>query len=218
MNKTTLIVSIVERGKGDHTISTFKDFGVYPYMKLVASGTASSELLDVLGFATSKRTIVLSIAESSQAYFLMNELRKRDTLRLHSKGIVFTIPMDGISALLYKIANDVSNTQEVKTEESMNQDSLILVSINQGYSDEVMSTAKKYGAKGGTVFKANFKDNDYIAKEYQVSFQKEKEILAIVASNEIKKDIMNHIHEEHGLSSKAQALMISLPVNDKVLL
>ena len=218
MNKTTLIVSIVERGKGDQTIETYKDFGCYPYMKLVANGTASSELLDVLGFATSKRTIVLSIIEDNESHIFMNELRKRDKLRLHTKGIVFSIPINGISALLYKIANDVVTTETKKEEDNMNQDSLILVSLNQGYSDEVMATAKKYGARGGTVFKANFKDNDYIAQEYQVAFQKEKEILAIVASNEIKKDIMNHIHEEHGLNSKAQALLISLPVSDKVML
>ncbi len=218
MNKTMLIVSIVERGKGDQTIATYKDFGCYPYMKFVASGTASSELLDVLGFATSKRTIVLSLIEEHESKAFMEELRKRDKLRLHTKGIVFSVPMNGISSLLYKIANDIAVTEHEKVEDCMNNDSLILISLNQGYSDEVMATAKKYGARGGTVFKANFKDNDYIAQEYQVAFQKEKEILAIVASNDIKKDIMNHIHEEHGLNSKAQALLISLPVNDKVML
>lgn len=218
MNKTTLIVSIVERGKGDQVVATYKDFGCYPYMKLVASGTASSELLDVLGFANSKRTIVLSIIEDKQSKVFMEELRKRDKLRLHTKGIVFAVPINGISSLLYKIANDVATSEIEKVEDNMSEDSLILVSLNQGYSDEVMATAKKFGARGGTVFKANFKDNDYIAQEYQVAFQKEKEILAIVASNDIKKDIMNHIHEEHGLNSKAQALLISLPVSDKVML
>lgn len=219
MNKNIeCMISIVERGKNEVLVEVLKSHGCFPHLQFIANGTASSELLDLLGFGTGKRDVVISIGEAETVHLLMEELKQRERVQIPSKGIIFTISVNGISALLAKTAYKIANTEGVKEQPMETKESLILVSLNQGYSEEVMETAKKYGAKGGTIFKANWTDAKRLEESYGISLNKEKEILAIVASNDIKKDIMNHIHEEHGLDTKVQALVLSLPVNDKVIL
>lgn len=219
MNKVECIISIVERGKSEHLIHTFKEFGCLPHLQFVANGTASSELLDMLGFGTSKRDVIFSIGEEHTTHALMKEIKERDHIHLHTKGIIFTCSVTGLSAILVKATEHLA--KDVKREDedmAQGKDSLILVSLNQGYSDEVMTVAKKYGARGGTVFKANWADAEELENLYGISLHREKEILAIVANNEIQKDIMTNIHKEFGTDKKVQALVLSLPVNDKAIL
>lgn len=219
MNKSIeCIISIVERGKSDSLIQAFHQFGCLPHLQFVANGTASSEVLDVLGIGTSKRDVILSIGESNTVHQLMNEIRDRNKIKLHSKGIIFTIQSTGLSALLTKSAFQSAIQEEIKEEHTMNKNSLILVSFNQGYSDDIMAVAKESGARGGTVIKANWADAEHIENKYGVNIHKEKEILAIVADNNIRKDIMNSIHQKYGQDPKVQALLLSLPVTDKVTL
>lgn len=217
-NSIECIVSIIERGKHDPIIKVIRSQGCLPYLQFVANGTASSELLDLAGIGTSKRDVIVSIGERDTVHNLMSEIKNRDKLKLHTNGIVFSVKVNGLSALLAKNAFEIAK-QDVQEMNIMNyKDSLILVSLNQGYTDEVMATAKKYGAKGGTVMKANWTDAQQIENKYGVTLHKEKEILAIVASNDIRKDIMDHIHEEHGINTRAQAMVMSLPVTDKAIL
>jgi len=213
------IIAIIERGKGEKLTDTFQKYGCFPHLQFLAQGTATSELLDVLGFDTNKRDVIISLAEEDTAYSLMTELMERENINLHTRGIAFMIPVSGISALLAKTAYKIAK-QDPKKEEFMenNKDSLILVSLNQGYCDEVMNTAKQHGAKGGTIIRANWADAGQLETMYGVCLHEEKEVLAIVASNQIRQDIMNAIHSTHGLNTKAQALVISLPVNGKAIL
>lgn len=219
MNKSIeCIISIIERGKGDFLIEEFHNFGVLPHLKFMAYGTASNELLDTFGFGTSKRDVILSIGEENTVHCLMNEIRNRNRIYLHSKGIIFTMKTSGISSLLAKSAYQ-SATKEINEEEHMSKkDSLILVSFNQGYSDDIMAVAKAHGARGGTVIKANWADAEHMEEKFNVPIHREKEILAIVAKNDIQKEIMMAIHEKYGQDSKVQALLISVPILDKAML
>lgn len=217
MNKPIeCIIAIVERGKDENLIKTFHNFGCLPHLHFIANGTASNEILDMLGIGTTKRNVIISIGEENIVHCLMNEIRNRDSIHLHTKGLVFTIKATGISSILAKSVYQNTLTTENMEEHMKNKSSLILVSFNQGYSDDIMSIAKSHGAKGGTVFKANWADAEHIEEKYNVPIHREKEILAIVADNNIRKDIMNAIHQEYGRDSKVQALLLSLPVLDKV--
>jgi len=51
-------------------------------------------------------------------------------------------------------------------------------------------------------------------KFFGVSVQDEKEIILILTSKEKKVPIMRAVCEAHGLNSKAQGIVFSLPVDD----
>ncbi len=214
MHKTNCVVSIIERDKVNRVLSTFSENGCCPFLEFLAKGTASNEMLDLLGFSTDKRAILLSLADEQTSQNLMKELKSREKIQLHTKGIVFVSPINALSSGLYYMTNPSMNNNKLEEKKEMNRDSLVLISINQGFSNEVIHTAKKYGAKGGTVFKANWRNDECLEND----FHKEKEILAIVTSVEKKKELIQHIHQNHGPDSKAQALIISIPVTDKVIL
>ena len=94
--------------------------------------------------------------------------------------------------------------------------SLIMAIVNQGYSEEVMNAARPAGARGGTVFPARRLVNEETMKFWGISIQPEKEIVLIVAQAPYKKAIMQAIGECCGFHSDAHGLVISLPVEDAI--
>ena len=90
---------------------------------------------------------------------------------------------------------------------------LIVAIVNQGYSDELINTAKEAGASGGTVLSARGQAHEGTVKFFGISVQDEKELILILTSREKKLSIMRTICETHGLNSKAQGIVFSLPVD-----
>ena len=58
--------------------------------------------------------------------------------------------------------------------------SLILIAVNQGYTDSVMKTARKAGATGGTVIKARLAEAQEIEAYANTMLNEEKEIFCLV--------------------------------------
>ena len=211
-----LLVSIVERGKGMQIIEYYKTFKLYHHSQVSGRGTAASHLLDTLGFGTAERDIVLTFGSQDTIRRLMYHLKDEDRSKLNIQGIAFSLNMSGMSTIL---AVCLSQMEEMGTEredqimEQNNHYSLILVTVNQGYTDAVMNTARAAGARGGTVVRARWTGADEIQKMVGITLQAEKEVLAIMTHNEERNAIMEEIDRVHGLRSSAQAMVISLPID-----
>jgi len=91
---------------------------------------------------------------------------------------------------------------------------LIIAIINHGYSDELMNVAREAGASGGTVIHARGLAHEGPIKFFGVSVQDEKEIVLILTSREKKLPIMETVSRSHGIASKAEGLIFSLPVEN----
>ncbi len=91
---------------------------------------------------------------------------------------------------------------------------LICCVINNGYSDLVMSAAKKKGARGGTIFHGKGTGAEDAEKFFGIKISPEKEIVLIVVEAEQKDDIVSAIYEEAGLDTKGQGIIFTLPVDD----
>ena len=97
-----------------------------------------------------------------------------------------------------------------------NEFELILVIVNKGTTDLVMSAAWKAGSTGGTITVARGTANPEMTKFYGINVQPEKEVVFIVVPVDIKDKVMKTIYDEAGLSSKGQGIIISLPIVDTV--
>jgi len=110
-----------------------------------------------------------------------------------------------------------TDSVEQKKEEAMQEEkkhSLILISVNQGYTENVIATARSLGARGGTVFRARWGGGKDVEQQpHGLSVQSEKEIIAIVVANELRNPIMDTVNEKHGLKTDAQAIVCSLSVD-----
>ena len=84
--------------------------------------------------------------------------------------------------------------------------SMILVTVNQGFTDTVMDTARKAGARGGTIIRGRWVGDESFAQSRGItSLQAEKELIFIVVATEIRSKVMEAINREHGLESEAGA-------------
>ena len=83
-----LLCTIVERGGGQRAFRTYEKHGIALHYRISGEGTASSDLLDLLGFGTSERDILISPARRSAVDALVEEIH-RDGSHMRAKGILF---------------------------------------------------------------------------------------------------------------------------------
>ena len=130
-----------------------------------------------------------------------------------------SIPVSGLNSLVANLA--AYHAESLKEKEEGNdmersENSLILVVCARGCTDDVMTTAKTHGARGGTVIKGRLSGRKELEQAYEVDLKAEREIVAIVVPTSLRNPIMEAINTEHGLRSEAQAALCSLPIEQIV--
>lgn len=97
-----------------------------------------------------------------------------------------------------------------------NQFEVILCIVNDGFSEDVMETAKEFGARGGTVLHARGTVSKEAEKLFNISIQPEKEIVMILVPSSIKDKILHGLYKMVGLDTPGQGIAFSLPVDEVV--
>lgn len=214
-----LFVTIVDRNRANNVVEFYRQEGIHYQFITIGFGTASSEILDVLGLGESDKAVIFSIAPKFKVQIIFEHLKEKLFFDRPGRGIAFTIPISGINSLFTLLNQDLQNKIEgelSKMEHQTTKNSMIFTVVNQGYTDELMETAHKSGATGGTILHARGVGSEEAEKFLGITMQKEKEIVMIVVPKEKKREIMKAICEHHGIKSKAQGMVLSLPVEDMV--
>jgi len=102
----------------------------------------------------------------------------------------------------------------IEKSKSSSKYSIVIGIINQGYSEEVMDTAKANGVRGGTVVHARRIGIEDAVKFLGISLQEEKELLMILTTKENKHQVMKELSSKHGVKSETRGVYLSLPVED----
>ena len=93
---------------------------------------------------------------------------------------------------------------------------MVVCIINAGHSQDVVDAARKAGARGATVVRARGTANAKLEKQFGIPIQPEKEMVLIIATAEIKDDILRALYQSCGLDSDGQGIAFSLPVEQVV--
>lgn len=215
-----MIVTIVERGAGAAMIRLYQKNQVFLHCQCPGRGTATSEIMDILGLGSSEKDVVLSYATASAAARLLGQLDSELRGSVGTSGIVFDMPLTGLNnlvaaAIAYQTEGNRKGENSVE-QESMGKNTLILVTCSRGSTEAVMDTAKKAGARGGTVIKARWTGVEDLEQSYGLTLQREREIVAIVVPNGIRNAVMEAVNAEHGLKSDSQAMLCSMGVEQIV--
>ena len=187
----------------------------------MGKGTASSEILDLLGIGSTEKAVILCLEQEVGVQVLLKEARKKLNPYSPAAGIAFTVPLSAINdpvLLIFKqsiLKNEkiAADGEGANMSEKYTHD-LIVSIVNHGYSEELMNTARTAGATGGTVITARGQAHEGAVKFFGVSVQDEKDLLLILTAREKKVNIMQAICEKHGLNSEAQGIIFSMPVDD----
>ncbi|MDR3122618.1 MAG: hypothetical protein LBU16_02430 [Treponema sp.] len=214
------VVFIVDWTRVREVTDVFEQEKIRFHFIAKARGTASSDILDLLGIGSSDKAVVACLEQDVGIPALMRETTKK--LRLHNPGagIAFTLPLSGINQPILQVFKESieknfkipMETEAEKVSSEIKFDLIISV-VNQGYSDEFMAVAREAGAGGGTVVNARGIAHQGPVKFFGISVQDEKEIIAILSTRERKAPIMQAVCQAFGISSQAEGIIFSLPVD-----
>lgn len=217
LKQMALIMSIVERGSGNKLTKLYTENQVFTHIRCEGIGTATSEIMDILGLGSAEKDVVLSLTPLGTARTLLTKLNEDLGSAVPGRGIAFTVPLAAVSNLVAAVINNRTKLEIETEEEDMQQkSSLILVTVNQGFTDEVMDTAKKAGARGGTIIRGRWMANENFESLPGLADQEEKEIITIVVPKEIRNTVMEAINDKHGLQTEAGAMVCAMAVDQVV--
>lgn len=95
-----MIVSIVERGRGRPLVEFYTARQMTAHLLCLGQGTASSEMLNLLGLGASEKDVLLSIGSRDSVQRAMQAMSNRNLgCPVRGRGVVFSVRLTGINAL-----------------------------------------------------------------------------------------------------------------------
>lgn len=179
-------------------------------------GTASSEMMDILGLGTPEKRVLLTVLPKPFADRMGRKLKEAAVIGTKNSGIAFTLPMSGANHLLLQMLKALQGEETNERGKSGMEDmkyALIAAVVNLGYSENVMEAARGAGAGGGTVIPGRRTGSEEAIQFWGMSIQEEKEMILIITEQENKLKIMQAISAKCGLHSEADGLVLSLPID-----
>lgn len=206
------VISIVDRDRADSMNKLYKELDLPLTVTMLGRGTATGEQLATLGLVAGEKSVITTVADREKTQQLMKNAKRRLFIDIPGNGIMMSIPLKSVGGGR-TLAYFMNSAQESKGAPNMNFDhELILVILNQSYTDDVMIAARDAGA-GGTVVHAKGIGAKYTQKFFEVSLSNEKEIILIAAKSSKKAEIMKAIVEKAGPDTPAGAIVFSLPIS-----
>ena len=95
IKKLKVLFTIVDRNKGEFYMDVISQFEVNWQMALQGKGTATSELVDLLGLNIHK-AVILSVVREDQVEPIMHTLEDKFVTIKNGKGVAFAVPMSSI--------------------------------------------------------------------------------------------------------------------------
>jgi hypothetical protein len=187
------------------------------HYKMNAVGTASSEMMDILGLGTPDKSVLMSILPKATADEVLKKLLKELRLGSVNSGIAFTAPLSGISNLILGLyADQATEDRKDETEMTEAKYSMIAALVNPGFSEQVMKVAREAGAGGGSVVHCRRIADEATVAKIGLDVGEEKEIVLIVTGADTKLPIMQAIGKACGVHSDAKGFVFSLPIESAI--
>ena len=114
--KLKMLITIVNREKADFYMDLIQSFDVNMQFRASARGTASTDILHMMGLAESEKAVIFSVIREDRVKPALDALSTRFATIKNGKGIAYTVPMSGmIGVLAYNFFAD--NRRAVATKE-----------------------------------------------------------------------------------------------------
>ena len=95
IKKLKLLFTVVDRPKAEFYLDVLSQFDVNMQMVIAGKGTATSELVDMLGLNIHKATI-LSVVREDKVDEIMKCLEDKFATIKNGKGIAFAVPLSSV--------------------------------------------------------------------------------------------------------------------------
>ena len=95
LKKLKLIITVVDRPKGEFYLDVISQFEVNCQLVLGGLGTASSEIIELLGL-NNPNAVILSVAREDMVPAIMNTLEEKFQTVRNGKGVAFAVPLSSV--------------------------------------------------------------------------------------------------------------------------
>ena len=206
------VIAITDHDRGEAMNALYRAAGLRGILSMPGRGTATSEHLAIYGLDATEKYVISAVGNRSEVEGLIKSAKRKLFIDIPGNGVMLTVPLKSVAGgktLAYL-------TDEQKTGGAPRMDfehELIIVILNEGYSDFVMDAARAAGAGGGTVLHAKGTGGTRGEKFFSVSLADEKDMIYIIAHKDEKAAILRSINEQAGPGSRAGAICFSLPIS-----
>ena len=106
IKKLKLLFTVVDRNKGEFYMDVISQYAVNCQLLLPGMGTASSDLVEILGLNLHK-AVVLSVIREDMMDTVLNTLEHKFTTIKNGKGISFAVPLSSVIGVnVYQFLSD----------------------------------------------------------------------------------------------------------------
>ena len=113
-DRPKLLITVVNRTKAEYYADLIQSYECNLQWSSLAKGTASREILEVMGLANIDRTVIFSVVREDRIPKLLAELDQKFKSIKNGKGIAYTVPLSsiiGVSAFAF-----LSNNRNMMSE------------------------------------------------------------------------------------------------------
>jgi nitrogen regulatory protein PII len=180
---------IVPHESGELITNAAKQAGAGGGTILYGRGTASNNVLQLLGLGDTAKDITLNIVEESSIDSILNAIIQTCQEKKAHFGVMVTMDINDFTK-----AGSMTETSN-KGEETMAEYEMINVIVNKGYAEDAMAAARKAGAGGGTIIGARGTAKEGDATFFGVEIVPEKEMLMILVPADKKEAIVSAVSD-----------------------
>ena len=220
-----MVIFITHAEDQTNLIHAFESLHVPMCYQCLGKGTAPSEIMDIFGLSGTSRLVTIGVMPKFMAKELFENITRTMLIHQRGGGIALTVPITGLQSPMLHLMNDEAKEAWKKhIEERISKDmaeikkesvySMIWVSVNSGFSDDVIDAAREAGAKGGTVMKGRRRNSAKVSQNFGLPLQDEQDFVMIVVPKAKKTQVMSAICSQCGLNSNAHGIVLSMPVDE----
>ena len=206
------VIAITDHERGEAMNTLYHAAGLRGILSMPGRGTATSEHLAIYGLDATEKYVISGVGNGDEAEGLIKSAKRKLFIDIPGNGVMLTVPLKSVAG--GKTLAYLTDEQKLGGAPRMDfEHELIIVILNEGYSDFVMDAARAAGAGGGTVLHAKGTGGTRGEKFFSVSLADEKDMIYIIAHKDEKAAIMRSINEQAGPCTKAGAICFSLPIS-----
>lgn len=206
------VIAITDHERGEAMNTLYRAAGLRGILSIPGRGTATSEHLAIYGLDATEKYVISGVGNGVEAEGLIKSAKRKLFIDIPGNGVMLTVPLKSVAG--GKTLAYLTDEQKLGGAPRMDfEHELIIVILNEGYSDFVMDAARAAGAGGGTVLHAKGTGGTRGEKFFSVSLADEKDMIYIIAHKDEKAAIMRSINEQAGPGSRAGAICFSLPIS-----
>lgn len=229
----SMLITIVSQRDREKMARFFENERVPVNLVLHGKGTATSEILALIGAGEPDKTIFICFATAESS----RRVTRNMSIALSPDNfgaVAFALPVAALGGQAARLAFQSGTDINIQGSDALNLDKqnldkdgldkegigveyeLIVAVANQGNASTVMDAARGAGARGGTTIRAGGTSDPSTETFFNMQIHHEKDLILIIVPSPIKQDVMRAIMKEAGSGTPAGSIVFSLPVTDTV--